>query len=45
MCRYTEGAASEFHTYIQQLPKDFDLLSMWSDEVGGQGGREKGGGR
>ena len=27
-----KGKESEFHTYVQQLPKDFDLLSMWTDE-------------
>ena len=26
------GEAGKFHTYIQQLPRDFDLLSAWSDE-------------
>ena len=30
-----KGPDGTFHTYIEQLPKDFDLLSMWSDEAGG----------
>ena len=27
-----KGASSGFHPYISQLPKDFDLLSEWTDE-------------
>lgn len=40
-----KGPDGEFHTYLEQLPKDFDLLSMWSDEVGGRrmSGRNGGG--
>ena len=28
----SKGEASDFHVYISQLPKDFDLLSNWTDD-------------
>ena len=32
LCEVDKGASSGFHPYISQLPKDFDLLSEWTDE-------------
>ena len=28
----SKGEASDFNIYISQLPKDFDLLSNWTDD-------------